>query len=140
MLDMCIGCRGKLYTNLDATQVIRICGHANGCRVDPHTFYHQQLLNESTAGDSRPVTEIYDDLTSNASTSLDTAAYFPSWDEAQNTMYYSRAPRYTRLPARRQDLRFMAEQTTTKFLMYHLPTNDILIFATEAGVRLLVRR
>ncbi|KRZ18116.1 hypothetical protein T11_9551 [Trichinella zimbabwensis] len=75
--------------------------------------------------------------------SLDTAAYFPSWDQARSTMYYSRARRYPRLPAWRQDLRLTAEQTTTTIrcanLMYHSPTNDILIFATEAGVRLLAQ-
>ncbi|KRY12864.1 hypothetical protein T12_11089 [Trichinella patagoniensis] len=58
-------------------------------------------------------------------------------------MYYSRSKRYPRLPARRQDLRLTAEQTTTKsgaqFLMYHSPTNDILIFATEDGVKLLAQ-
>ncbi|KRY07818.1 hypothetical protein T12_5413 [Trichinella patagoniensis] len=73
--------------------------------------------------------------------SLDAAAYFPSLDQSRNTLYYSRAKRYPRLPARRQDLRLTAEQTPTKcsaqFLIYHSPTNDILIFATEAGVRLL---
>ncbi|KRZ01347.1 hypothetical protein T11_12335 [Trichinella zimbabwensis] len=52
------GCHGKLYTNLDATQVIRTCDHADGCRVDPHTFYHHQQLNELkrlAAEDPRPV-------------------------------------------------------------------------------------
>ncbi|KRX30018.1 hypothetical protein T05_2258, partial [Trichinella murrelli] len=82
-------------------------------------------------------------LASNASTSLETAAYFPTWEQARNTMYYSRSKRYPRLPARRQDLRLTAEQTTTKsgaqFLMYHSPTNDILIFATEDGVSLLAQ-
>ncbi|KRZ15215.1 hypothetical protein T11_9568 [Trichinella zimbabwensis] len=104
------------------------------------------LLNELkrlAARDPWPVAEIYDELASNASTSLDIAAYFSSWDQARNTMYYSRAKRYPRLPSRRQDLRLTAEQTTTKsgaqFLMYHSPTNDILIFATEAGVRLLAQ-
>ncbi|KRY78338.1 hypothetical protein T4A_11359 [Trichinella pseudospiralis] len=90
------GCPGKLYTNLDATE---------------------QLLNELkrlAAEYLRPVSEIYDELASNASTSLDTAAYFPSWDQARNTKYYSRAKRYPRLLARRQDLRLTAEQTTTK--------------------------
>ncbi|KRY98081.1 hypothetical protein T4C_5984, partial [Trichinella pseudospiralis] len=58
-------------------------------------------------------------------------------------MYYSRTKRYPRLPARRQDQGLTAEQTTTKsgaqFLMYDSPTNDILIFATKAGVRLLTQ-
>ncbi|KRY81272.1 hypothetical protein T4D_7525, partial [Trichinella pseudospiralis] len=107
-----------LHTSLDATEVIR-------------TKY------------PRPVWEIYDELTSSAFTSLDTAAYFLSWDQARNTMYYSRAKRYPRLLAKRQDLRFTAEQTTAKsgaqFLVYHSPTNDKLIFATEAGVRLLAQ-
>ncbi|KRY04545.1 hypothetical protein T03_13349, partial [Trichinella britovi] len=39
-------CPGKLYTNLDATQVIRTGEHAEGCRVDAYAFYHQQQLNE----------------------------------------------------------------------------------------------
>ncbi|KRX38366.1 hypothetical protein T05_8744 [Trichinella murrelli] len=141
------GCSGKLYTNLDATEVIRTGEHAEGCRVDAHAFYHQQQLNELkrlAAGDPRPVLEIYDELASNASTSLETAAYFPTWEQARNTMYYSRSKRYPRLPARRQDLRLTAEQTTTKsgaqFLMYHSPTNDLLFFATEDGVKLLAQR
>ncbi|KRZ31344.1 hypothetical protein T4B_4011 [Trichinella pseudospiralis] len=84
------GCPGKLYTNLDATGVIRKSEHAE------------------------PVSEIYDELASNASNNLDTAVYFSSWDQARNTKYYSRAKRYPRLLARRQDLRLTAEQTTTK--------------------------
>ncbi|KRX72248.1 hypothetical protein T06_14815 [Trichinella sp. T6] len=40
------GCPGKLYTILDATQVIRTDEHAEGCRVDAHAFYHQLQLNE----------------------------------------------------------------------------------------------
>ncbi|KRY44131.1 hypothetical protein T03_825 [Trichinella britovi] len=62
------GCSGKLYTNLDATEVIRTGEHAEGCRVDAYAFYHQQQLNELkrlAAGDPRPVFEIYDDLESN---------------------------------------------------------------------------
>ncbi|KRY46550.1 hypothetical protein T03_13410 [Trichinella britovi] len=117
-----------------------------GCRVDAHAFYHQQQLNELkrlAAGDPRPILEIYDELASNASKSLETAAHFPTWEQPRNTMYYSRSKRYPRLPARRQDLRVTAEQTTTKsgaqFLMYHSPTNDILIFATEDGVKLLAQ-
>ncbi|KRY04043.1 hypothetical protein T12_1453, partial [Trichinella patagoniensis] len=99
--------------------------HAEGCQVDAHAFYHQQQLNELkrlVAGDLRPVLEIYDELASNASTSLAIAAHFQTWEQDRNTMYYSRSKRYPRLPARRQDLRLTAEQTTTKsgaqFLMY----------------------
>ncbi|XP_003382270.1 conserved hypothetical protein [Trichinella spiralis] len=66
------------------------------------------------AGDLRPVLEIFDELASNASTSLETAPHFPTWEQSRNTMYYSRSKRYPRLPARRQDLRLTAEQTTTK--------------------------
>ncbi|KRY83922.1 hypothetical protein T4D_4033 [Trichinella pseudospiralis] len=112
------GCPGKLYTNLDAADTL-------------------------AAEDPRPVSEIYDELASNATTILDTAAYFPSWDQARNSMYYSRLKKYPRLPARRQDLRLTAKQTTTKsgaqFLMHHLPTSDILIFAPKTGVRLLAQ-
>ncbi|KRX12422.1 hypothetical protein T07_12173, partial [Trichinella nelsoni] len=93
-------------------------------------------LKRLAARDPMPVLEIYDELASNASTSLKTAAYFPTWEQARNTVYYTRSKRYPRLLARRQNVRLTAEQTTTKsgaqFLMYHLPTNDILIFANEA--------
>ncbi|KRX76129.1 hypothetical protein T06_3104 [Trichinella sp. T6] len=76
-----IGCRGKLYTNLDATHVIRSCEQADGCRVDLHTLYRQpNELQQLAAGDLTSVTEIYGDLANNASTSLDTGAYFPSLD------------------------------------------------------------
>ncbi|KRZ75251.1 hypothetical protein T10_2211 [Trichinella papuae] len=138
------GCRGTLSTNPDATEVIRTSEHAENCRVDAQAFYHQQQLQELkrlAAEDLRPVTEIYDELASNASTSSDTAAYFPTWDQTRHIMYNSRARIFPRLLATRQELQLIAEQTTTKsgvqFLMYHSPTNDILIFATEAGVRLL---
>ncbi|XP_003382338.1 conserved hypothetical protein [Trichinella spiralis] len=112
----------------------------------PQKLSEPQQLNELkrlAAGDPRPVLEIFDELASNASTSLKTAPHFPTWEQARNTMYYSRSKRYPRLPARRHDLRLTAEQTTTKsgaqFLMYHSPTNDILIFATEDGVKLLAQ-
>ncbi|XP_003382175.1 hypothetical protein Tsp_09022 [Trichinella spiralis] len=111
------GCPGKLYTNIDATKVIRTGEHAEGCRVDAHAFYHQQQLNEVkrlAAGDPRPVLEIYDELASNASTSAEAAAHFLTWEQTRNTMYYTRSKRYPRLPARRQDLRLTGEQTTTK--------------------------
>ncbi|KRX42393.1 hypothetical protein T05_5779 [Trichinella murrelli] len=78
------GCSGKLYTNLDATEIIR-----TGLQVDAHALYHQQQLNELkrlAAGDPRPVLEIYDELASNASTSLETAAHFPTWEQAWNTI------------------------------------------------------
>ncbi|KRY81876.1 hypothetical protein T4D_15821 [Trichinella pseudospiralis] len=95
------------------TKIMRTSEHAEGCRLD-----HQQLneLKRLAAEDLRPVWEIYDELASSASTSLDTAAYFPDFYTAQarNTMYYSRAKRYPRLPAMRQDLRLTAEPTTTK--------------------------
>ncbi|KRZ91554.1 hypothetical protein T08_7188 [Trichinella sp. T8] len=52
-------------------------------RVDPQTLYHQQQLNELrrlAVADLRPLTEAYDELASNSSTSLDTATYFLTWD------------------------------------------------------------
>ncbi|KRX45640.1 hypothetical protein T05_11138 [Trichinella murrelli] len=118
------GGRGTLSTNLEA------CPSA-ACRVE----------TAGLRGYTRPVMEIYDELASNASTSLETAAHFPMWDQARHTMYNRRARKYPRLSATRQELQLTAEHTTTKsdeqFLMYHSPINDILIFATEAGVRLL---
>ncbi|KRX62982.1 hypothetical protein T09_4162 [Trichinella sp. T9] len=95
------GCSGKLYTNLDATEIIRTGEHAEGCRVNAHAFYHQQQLYELkrlVAGYSRPVFEVFYELASNASTSLATAAHFTTWEQARNTMYYSRWKRYPRLP------------------------------------------
>ncbi|XP_003382017.1 conserved hypothetical protein [Trichinella spiralis] len=109
-------CRGTLSTNLEATEVIRLSEHAESCPVNPHAFYHHQQLAELrrlASEDTGPVMEIYNELASNASNSSDTAAYFPSWEQAQNAMYYSRAKIYQRLPARRQDLRLTAEKTTT---------------------------
>ncbi|KRY24236.1 hypothetical protein T01_15341, partial [Trichinella spiralis] len=67
------GCPGKLYTNLDAPQIIRTDEHAEGCREDAHAFYHQLQLNELkrlATGIPRPILEIYDELASDASTSL----------------------------------------------------------------------
>ncbi|KRZ19770.1 hypothetical protein T4B_14915, partial [Trichinella pseudospiralis] len=101
-------------------------------------------LKRLATEDPRPVSEIYDELASNASTSLDTAAYFPSWDQARNTMYYSRAKRCPQLLARRQDLRLTAEQTTksgAQFLMKDLPTYSRIFKvlhskAKELGVQL----
>ncbi|KRZ57300.1 hypothetical protein T02_1474 [Trichinella nativa] len=52
-------------------------------RVDPQTLYHQQQLDELrrlAVADLRPLTEAYDELASNSSTSLDTATYFLTWD------------------------------------------------------------
>ncbi|KRX86546.1 hypothetical protein T4E_1605 [Trichinella pseudospiralis] len=55
-------CPGKLYTNLDATEVIRTSEHAEGCRVDGYAFYHQQQLSKLkklAAEELRSVSEIY---------------------------------------------------------------------------------
>ncbi|KRY08505.1 hypothetical protein T12_12525 [Trichinella patagoniensis] len=95
------GCPGKLYTSLDVTEVIRTGEHAEGCRVHSHAFHHQQQLNELkrlVAGHSKPVFEIFYELASNASTSLATAAHFPTWEQARKTMYYRCSKRYPRLP------------------------------------------
>ncbi|KRX52836.1 hypothetical protein T09_11428, partial [Trichinella sp. T9] len=95
------GCTGKLCTNLDATQVIKTGENVEGCGVDAHAFYHQQQLYELkrlVVGHSRPLFEIFYELASNASTSQATAAHFPTWEQARNTMYYSRSKRYPRLP------------------------------------------
>ncbi|KRX25127.1 hypothetical protein T05_11906, partial [Trichinella murrelli] len=50
-------------------------------------------LKRLAAGDPRPVLEIYDELASNASIRQETAAHFPTWEQAWNTMYYSRSKR-----------------------------------------------
>ncbi|KRZ67644.1 hypothetical protein T10_8137 [Trichinella papuae] len=95
------------------TEVNRTSEHAEGCRVDAHAFYHQQQLNELkrlAAEDPRPVTQIYHELASSASTSLNTAGNFPTWDQARHIMYYSRARRFPPLPETRQELQPTAEQ------------------------------
>ncbi|KRX89521.1 hypothetical protein T4E_7059 [Trichinella pseudospiralis] len=124
--------------------------HSDAFRVDPPKLHRQQQLKElkrMAAEDLRLVTEICDELASNTSTSLHTVAYFPLWDHARNTMYYSSARRYPLLWGRRQNLRLTVLQTTTKsginfchrvspFHSHNFIHNDILIFVTEDGVRL----
>ncbi|KRX63101.1 Retrovirus-related Pol polyprotein from transposon [Trichinella sp. T9] len=51
---------------------------------------------------TRPVMEIYDELASNASTSLETAVHFLMWDQTRYTMYNRRAWKYPLLPATRE--------------------------------------
>ncbi|KRY32053.1 hypothetical protein T03_9351, partial [Trichinella britovi] len=66
----------------------------------PHAVYHHEQLEELgrlAPEDPTPVMEIYDEFASNASTSLDTAAYLPTWDQMSHTMYNSQARRYLRL-------------------------------------------
>ncbi|KRX62394.1 hypothetical protein T09_8650 [Trichinella sp. T9] len=68
--------------------------------VNPHAVYHHEQLDELgrlAPEDPRPVMEIYDEFASNASTSLDTAAYLPTWNQVPHTMYNRRARRYPRL-------------------------------------------
>ncbi|KRX25484.1 hypothetical protein T07_5216 [Trichinella nelsoni] len=138
--------RGRCYTLKRTNQIEKLPWHtvhkSGGHRSDPLTT----ACRVETVGlreYMRPVMEIYDELASNASTSLETAAHFLMWDQTRHTMYNRRVGKYRRLPAIRQKLQLTAEHTATKsdeqFLMYHLPTNDILIFATEAGVRLLIQ-
>ncbi|KRZ92132.1 hypothetical protein T08_3063 [Trichinella sp. T8] len=77
-------CCGTLSTNLEATEVIRSIETVG--------------LREYT----RPVMEIYDELASNASTSLETAVHFLMLDQTRYTMYNRRAWKYPRLPATRE--------------------------------------
>ncbi|KRZ65695.1 hypothetical protein T10_4175 [Trichinella papuae] len=110
-------------------EVNRTSEHAEGCRVDAHAFYHQQQLNELkrlAAEDPRPVTQIYHELASSASTSLNTAGNFPTWDQARHIMYYSRARRFPPLPETRQELQPTAEQRAANS-------------GEQAGVRLLAQ-
>ncbi|KRZ82480.1 hypothetical protein T08_2000 [Trichinella sp. T8] len=66
----------------------------------PHAVYHHEQLEELgrlAPEDPTPVMEIYDEFASNATTSLDTAAYLPTWDQMPHTIYNRRARRYPRL-------------------------------------------
>ncbi|KRY15839.1 hypothetical protein T12_8738 [Trichinella patagoniensis] len=81
--------------------------------VNPHAVYHHEQLDELgrlAPEDPRPVMEIYDEF------ARDIHAWMDGW-------------------ANRLELQLTAEHTKTKsgeqFLMYHSPTNDILIFATD---------
>ncbi|KRY26279.1 hypothetical protein T03_13474, partial [Trichinella britovi] len=68
--------------------------------VNPHAVYHHEQLDELgrlAPEDPTPLMEIYDEFASNASTSLDTAAYLPTWDQMSHTMYNRQARRYLRL-------------------------------------------
>ncbi|KRY45063.1 hypothetical protein T03_17038, partial [Trichinella britovi] len=67
--------------------------------ANPHAVYHYEQLEELgrlAPEDLTPVMEIYDEFASNASTSLDTAAYLPTWDQVPHTIYNRRARRYPR--------------------------------------------
>ncbi|KRY22836.1 hypothetical protein T12_10078 [Trichinella patagoniensis] len=81
-----------------------------------HLLPRPMQLNELrllAVQDPRPVTEVYDELPSNAFTISDTPRTFQRGGRP-GTMYNSRSRRYPRHPARRQDLRLTAEQTRTK--------------------------
>ncbi|XP_003369382.1 conserved hypothetical protein [Trichinella spiralis] len=68
--------------------------------VNPHAVYHHEQLDKLgrlAPEDPRRVMEIYDEFASNAFTSLDTAAYFPTWDQVLHTVYNRQARRYPRL-------------------------------------------
>ncbi|KRX41696.1 hypothetical protein T06_3122, partial [Trichinella sp. T6] len=109
--------------------------------VNPHAVYHHEQLDELgrlAPEDPRPVMEIYDEFRSNASTSLDTAAYLPTWTRCRTqctTVGPGDIHAWMDGWANRLELQLTAEHTKTKsgeqFLMYHSPTNDILIFATD---------
>ncbi|KRZ83052.1 hypothetical protein T08_4067 [Trichinella sp. T8] len=109
--------------------------------VNPHAVYHHEQLDKLGSlapEDPRPVMEIYDEFRSNASTSLDTAAYLPTWTRCRTqctTVGPGDIHAWMDGWANRLELQLTAEHTKTKsgeqFLMYHSPTNDILIFSTD---------
>ncbi|XP_003375860.1 conserved hypothetical protein [Trichinella spiralis] len=90
-------CCGTLSTNLEATEVIRSSDHAESCPVTPpppRILPSPAACRVETVGlreYTRSVMEVYDELASNASTSLETAAHFPMWDQTRHTVYNRRA-------------------------------------------------
>ncbi|KRY29405.1 hypothetical protein T03_6725, partial [Trichinella britovi] len=127
-----------IHPNQDKTSVSENQPNTSAIKTaNPHAVYHHKQLEELgrlAPEDPRQLMEIYDEFASNASTSLDTAAYLPTWDQVPHTMpgdIYAWMDRW----ANRLLLQLTAEHTKTKsgehFLMYHSPTNDILIFATD---------
>ncbi|KRZ48870.1 hypothetical protein T02_3628 [Trichinella nativa] len=121
------GCRGKLYTNLDATIVIQNCEHADGRRVDPHTLYRQpNELQQLAAGD---------------------LTYWRIFSiVGLGTKHNVLRPFGTEIPTKSGQATESAahcwannNKSGAQLLMYHSPTNDILIFTYNAGVRLLAQ-
>ncbi|KRX12790.1 hypothetical protein T07_6724 [Trichinella nelsoni] len=90
-----------IHPNQDKFSVSEIQPNTSAIKtVNPHAVYdHEQLdeLGRLAPENPIPVMEIYDEFASNASTSLYTAAYFPTWDQVPHTMYNRRATRYQRL-------------------------------------------
>ncbi|KRZ65698.1 hypothetical protein T10_11254 [Trichinella papuae] len=133
------GCRGILWTNVEATRVIRISEHAESCRVDAHAFNkHHQLdeLKRLAAEDPRPVTQIYHELASSASTSLNTAGNFPTWNQARHIMYYSRARRFLHIPETRQEPQPTAEQRAANSEELGVPF-DLVTFVCDFETALI---
>ncbi|KRX72512.1 hypothetical protein T06_8803, partial [Trichinella sp. T6] len=130
MTNGMIGCRGKLYTNLDATHVIRSCEQADGCRVDLHTLYRQpNELQQLAAGD------------------LTSLRYWRIFSiVGLGTKHNVLRPFGTEIPTKSGQATESAahcwannNKSGAQLLMYHSPTNDILIFTYIAGVRLLAQ-
>ncbi|KRZ68415.1 hypothetical protein T10_8864 [Trichinella papuae] len=85
-----IGCRATISTNLEVTQVIRSSERVESCTENIHASYKLKKpdkLKQLVLEDPRPLQQIYNELASNASTSLKTAA----WGYVQDTIYTSPA-------------------------------------------------
>ncbi|KRY45839.1 hypothetical protein T03_17742 [Trichinella britovi] len=90
-----------IHPNQDKTSVSENQPNTSAIKTaNPHAVYHHKQLEELgrlAPEDPRQLMEIYDEFASNASTSLDTAAYLPTWDQMSHTMYNRQARRYLRL-------------------------------------------
>ncbi|KRZ17402.1 hypothetical protein T11_10298 [Trichinella zimbabwensis] len=92
------GCRGTLSTNLEATEESDLHKYTCGeLQRKTHAFYilqKREELKRLAGKDPRPVQQICDELTSSASTSLETAGHFTVCGQVNNMMCHSRARRY----------------------------------------------
>ncbi|KRY56459.1 hypothetical protein T03_803 [Trichinella britovi] len=118
-------CCGTLSTNLEATEVIRSSEHAESCPVTPPRILPSPAAcRVETVGlreYTRPVMEIYDELASNASTSLENAVHFTQC----TTVGPGNTHAYRQLES---ELKLTAERTTINPCSWSVPvqTNNHL--------------
>ncbi|KRX23479.1 hypothetical protein T07_4504 [Trichinella nelsoni] len=92
------GCRGTVYTNLEVSTVSRTEPHAETCTADDSLLYKiekRNTLKRRAGEETKPVTQIYREESSIASTNVETAGQFPPFKKVKSAMYRSRAKRFS---------------------------------------------